>query len=71
MNILGFFMLWFANVLTSFLGKDYFDGDFIMDSVNAISSVYNIFSWLDVFIPIDFLISLAFLSAKHAREKAK
>lgn len=65
MNILGFFMLWFANVLTSFLGKDYFGGDFIIDTVEAIGTVYNIFAWLDVFIPVDFLMSLAFLTSLY------
>ena len=67
MNIFGFFILWFANVLTSFLGKTFFSGDFstdkIVSALEALDGIYNIFAWVDVFVPVDFLMPLALLTA--------
>lgn len=63
MSIMGFFLLWFTNVLTTLLGKDYVTGEFVVDTVEALESVYNIFAWLDVFLPMDFLFGIAGLTA--------
>ncbi len=67
MNILGLFLLWFVNVLTTFLGRIFFNGEFsteaIENSINSIGDIYNIFAWVDVFVPVDFLILLAALTA--------
>ena len=65
MSVMGFFLLWLTNILTSFLGKDYFNGEFAMEFINAIDTVYNIFAWLDVFLPMDFFLALAGLTALY------
>ncbi len=62
MSVMGFFLLWLTNVLTSMLGKDYVSGEFVVDAVEAMESVLNIFSWLDVFLPMDFLLGIAGLT---------
>lgn len=59
MSIMGFFLLWLTNVLTFLLGEDYISGEFAVDTVEALESVYNIFAWLDVFLPMDFLMAIA------------
>lgn len=62
MSIMGFLLLWFTNVLTFLLGKDYVDGEFVINTFDVLQNVYNIFSWLDIFLPVDFLFSLASLT---------
>lgn len=62
MSVMGFFLLWLTNVLTSLLGKDYVSGEFVVDTVSALKDVYNIFAWLDVFLPMDFFLGIAALT---------
>ncbi len=65
MSVMGFFLLWLTNILTSLLGKDYFSGEFVIDFINAIDTVYNIFAWLKVFLPMDFFFALVGLTALY------
>ncbi len=65
MSVMGFFLLWLTNVLTSLLGKDYVSGEFVVDTVSAMESVLNIFAWLDVFLPMDFLLGIAGLTGLY------
>lgn len=66
MDMLGIVLMWFFNVLTSRFRNDYGAGDFSVDSiieaVNSISNVYNIFAWINMFVPVSFLITLAMLT---------
>jgi len=68
MDILGIVLMWLFNVLVSRLQHDLIGGDgFSLDNVTAaietISNVTNIFAWIDVFVPVDFIITLALLTA--------
>lgn len=65
MSVMGFFLLWLTNVLTSLLGKDYVSGEFVVDTVSALQDVYNIFAWLDVFLPMDFLLGIAVVTGLY------
>lgn len=66
MDMLGIVLMWFFNVLTSRLRNDYgagsFNADSIIEAVNSISNVYNIFAWINMFVPVSFLITLAMLT---------
>lgn len=56
MNILGFVFLWFSNILTNFLVQDYVTEDFVIHSYEIMADVYNIFAWVNVFVPVNVLL---------------
>ena len=60
MSITGYILLWLTNVLTDLLAKEHVNGEFAVNTVDALESTYNIFAWLDVFLPMDFIMALAF-----------
>lgn len=59
MSITGYILLWLTNILTDLLAKEHVSGEFAVNTVEALETTYNIFAWLDVFLPMDFIISLA------------
>lgn len=68
MDMLGIVLLWFANILTSIFNKDLVGEDktFSLDEVEAtletIEGVTNVFAWIDIFVPVNFLLTLALLT---------
>ncbi len=68
MDMLGIVLLWFANILTSIFNKDLVGEDktFSLDEINAtletIDGVTNVFAWIDIFVPVNFLLTLALLT---------
>lgn len=67
MNIFGTVLLWFFNTLLSGLKSTFgiagFDTEKIENLISAISNLTNIFAWVDVFVPVDFLFILSGLTA--------
>lgn len=61
MSILGIIFLWFLNVLSSLFSRDLdsFNLDQLNDYVEGASTLYNIFAWVDQFVPVDVLLFLA------------
>lgn len=68
MDMLGIILLWFANILTGIFNKDLvgegktFSLDGINSALETIDGVTNIFAWIDIFIPVNFLLTLALLT---------
>lgn len=66
MDMLGIVLMWFFNILTSKLRADNGAGEFdiksVTDLVETVSDVTNIFAWVDVFVPVNFLVTLALLT---------
>lgn len=66
MDMLGIVLMWFFNILTSKLRADNGAGEFdikgVTDIIEKISNVTNIFAWVDMFVPVDFLVTLALLT---------
>lgn len=58
--------MWFFNILTSKLRADNGAGDFniesITDIIKTINNITNIFAWVDMFVPVNFLVTLALLT---------
>lgn len=71
MDMLGIVLLWFANILTSIFNNDLvgegktFSVDGIKSTIGAITELTNIFAWVDVFVPVDFLLVLALLTTTY------
>lgn len=66
MDMLGIVLMWFFNILTSKLRADNGAGEFdiksVTDIIETISNVTNIFAWVDMFVPVNFLVTLALLT---------
>lgn len=68
MDMLGIVLLWFANILTSIFNNDLVGADkkFTLDDVNSaintVKDITNIFAWIDVFVPVNFLLTLTLLT---------
>lgn len=66
MDMLGIVLMWFFNILTSKLRADNGAGEFNIDSVtdaiNTVHNITNIFAWVDIFVPVNFLVTLALLT---------
>lgn len=66
MSIVGFIILALLNVLSGRLKSTYGVGDFdvsdLQFAIENASGLYNIFAWVNEFIPINFLLSLATLT---------
>ena len=66
MDMLGIVLMWFFNVLTSVLknkeGIGSFDLSSVQDIIKSVDNVVNIFAWVDMFVPVNFLITLALLT---------
>lgn len=66
MDMLGIVLMWFFNILTSKLRADNGAGEFniesITDIIETIDNVTNIFAWVDMFVPVNFLVTLALLT---------
>lgn len=66
MDMLGIVLMWFFNILTSKLRADNGAGEFniesITDIIKTINNVTNIFAWVDMFVPVNFLVTLALLT---------
>lgn len=68
MDMLGIVLLWFANILTSIFNNDLvgedkkFSLEDVQSAIEAIEGVTNIFAWVDMFVPVDFLLTLALLT---------
>ena len=79
MSILGYvyffffkvFLQWFSNdYAVPFLPSNYdsttFNGyDNIINKIDIVNGVYNIFAWVDVFVDLDFLFNLFFLTSLY------
>lgn len=67
MNIFGTVLLWFFNVLLSGLKTTFgiagFDTEKLENLISAVSNLTNIFAWVDIFVPVDFLLILSGLTA--------
>ena len=66
MNILGTVLLWFFNVLLSGLKSSFgilgFDTEELTNLISAVSNLTNIFAWVNMFVPVDFLFILSGLT---------
>lgn len=66
MDMLGIVLMWLFNILTSKLRADNGAGEFdiksITDIIETISNVTNIFAWVDMFVPVNFLVTLGLLT---------
>lgn len=66
MDMLGIVLMWFFNILTSKLRADNGAGEFniesITDIIETVDNVTNIFAWVDMFVPVNFLVTLALLT---------
>lgn len=66
MNIVGFILLYFMNFLIEIAKSKYNVGEFdtstFKNIVENASGLYNIFAWVNEFVPVSFLISLALLT---------
>ena len=66
MDMLGIVLMWFFNILTSKLRADNGAGEFniesITDIIKTVKNVTNIFAWVDMFVPVNFLVTLALLT---------
>ena len=66
MDMLGIVLMWFFNILTSKLRADIGAGEFnvesITDIIKTVNNVTNIFAWVDMFVPVNFLVTLALLT---------
>lgn len=66
MDMLGIVLMWFFNILTSRLKNDYgagsFDIDTVTETISSIKNLVNIFAWVDMFVPVNFLVTLALLT---------
>ena len=66
MDMLGIVLMWFFNILTSKLRADNGAGEFniesITDIIETVNNVTNIFAWVDMFVPVNFLVTLALLT---------
>lgn len=67
MNIFGTVLLWFYNVLLSGLKNTFgilnFDTTKLENIINAVDNLTNIFAWVNMFVPVDFLFILSGLTA--------
>lgn len=68
MDMLGIVLLWFANILTSIFNNDLvgegnkFSLDGIKNTLETIEGITNIFAWIDIFVPVNFLLTLALMT---------
>lgn len=58
--------MWLFNLLTTGLRGKYGAGDFniesVTDIIETIQNVTNIFAWVDMFVPVNFLVTLSLLT---------
>lgn len=66
MDMLGIVLIWLFNLLTSGLRNKFGAGEFniesVTDIIKTISNVTNIFAWVDMFVPVNFLVTLSLLT---------
>ena len=66
MSILGFVILALLNVLSGLLKSKFNIGNFdvlnLQSAIENASGLYNIFAWVNEFVPVSFLLSLAVLT---------
>lgn len=67
MNIFGTILLWFYNIMLSGLKDTFgilnFDTTKLEKIINAVDNLTNIFAWVNMFVPVDFLFILSGLTA--------